>query len=209
MAHEELKKQYEEDKLVYEKPWELWQFKPSNNISWLGLGDHPKWRDTCFYRRKPEDKKLAHSHDESMKNYYHGAEYEIVPKGHKHAKLMIEYAKDAMENEEPWKLWEMQAIKNGKWIGLANHPTWRNNNSYRRKQKYIDINGFQVPEPERNELNIGEIYYLASIGSGSALQHEWNNDNKDLRWLKSGLLHKESDSAKTHVNAVLSFTKNT
>jgi hypothetical protein len=58
---------------------------------------------------------------------------------HKHAKLMMQYAIDAMEHDEPWLLWEFnedEFLKEKKgWQPLINKsPCWWAITKYRRKK---------------------------------------------------------------------------
>lgn len=55
--------------------------------------------------------------------------------GHKHAKLMLLYAQDAMTNPKPWRLWEAQLGEQGQgsWDDLVKHPIWHEGTEYRRK----------------------------------------------------------------------------
>jgi len=52
MAHKELKKQYEEDRKNYEKPWKLWEFRISSYRDWFLCDEKPIWIDDVEYRRK-------------------------------------------------------------------------------------------------------------------------------------------------------------
>jgi len=52
---------------------------------------------------------------------------------HVHAKLMAEYAKDALETEKPWGRWQFNS--SGVWCGCESHPSWSNFYEYRRKPK--------------------------------------------------------------------------
>jgi hypothetical protein len=54
---------------------------------------------------------------------------------HKHAELMAEYAKDAMETDKPWERWEQRHECNGFWSQATNHPLWEDTFFYRRKPK--------------------------------------------------------------------------
>ena len=58
------------------------------------------------------------------------------PKGHIHAKLMKQYAKDAKTSETPWELWEFRVKDWGTNIGFQpcdKHPAWLTETEYRRK----------------------------------------------------------------------------
>ena len=54
------------------------------------------------------------------------------PKGHVHAALMAEYAKDAAESTDPWKLWEVDGPYTSTWAPLPNQPLWNLGSKYRR-----------------------------------------------------------------------------
>lgn len=61
-------------------------------------------------------------------------EQESAPKGHPHAALMAEYAKDAAETDKPWKRWQYRCRGNDKWSDLgAGNPGWFLDTEYRRK----------------------------------------------------------------------------
>lgn len=49
---------------------------------------------------------------------------------HVHAALMLQYAKDAMETDEPWVLWEFS--ENGVWMCCTDHPKWAWSTEYRK-----------------------------------------------------------------------------
>lgn len=51
---------------------------------------------------------------------------------HTHAALMAEYAKDALETETPWDLWE-HSNDGDSWFRCSMHPSWKATTSYRRK----------------------------------------------------------------------------
>jgi hypothetical protein len=62
--------------------------------------------------------------------------------GHKHADLMLEYAKDALTNENPWKLWELRLDGSYEWSVLHANPEWRSDFEYRRKPvKWSPVGG--------------------------------------------------------------------
>ena len=53
---------------------------------------------------------------------------------HKHAELMMQYAQDAMETNEPWERWEYFHRGAGEWKSLKK-LNWNPNVMYRRKPK--------------------------------------------------------------------------
>ncbi len=138
---------------------------------------------------------------------------------HIHAKLIIEYGNDATKTDEPWKLWRCKHISKCEWSNLRTHPEWHTFNIYERIPQAININGFEVPEPVRSELNHGDEYFIPSFGDfgGGTLIHEcrwssneFNNDvcvKIDLERLNNGLIHLSREAAEIHCKALLSFTK--
>ena len=127
---------------------------------------------------------------------------------HKHAESMRQYYTDAMETEEPWKRWEMSddAVR---WTPCDYHPDWDTSMQYRHRPRTIMINGFEVPEPLRQEPAYGDLLWLASLTSEYPVSIPWEDRYKEMAayWMKLGLLHVTQSAAHTHVQALLSFTK--
>jgi len=65
---------------------------------------------------------------------------------HIHADLMKLYYEDALETDTPWDRWEIKATHNGRWVDCSQHPCWHLDWQYRRKQKTININGFDYSD---------------------------------------------------------------
>lgn len=64
------------------------------------------------------------------------------PPAHKHAALMLEYAKDAAESKTPWVKWEHRPVGYNAYFGrrveydwkpISDHPEWNTELEYRRK----------------------------------------------------------------------------
>lgn len=126
-------------------------------------------------------------------------------KQHKHAELMLQYAQDAMETNEPWARWEYKAPYS-EWMPLYSGVSFIEPYEYRRKQKTININGFEVPEPMREKPEIGEKYFAVCEGL-NAVEQEWDEFECEFEWLENGLFHKTKEAAELHAKALLSFTK--
>ncbi len=84
----------------------------------------------------------------------------LMNQGHPHAKLMLQYAQDAMTTSEPWKLWQVQdgdfGGPKGEWSNLEEYSNlWIIGKNYRRKPITKLIHGVEVPDiiftPEDNE----------------------------------------------------------
>ena len=97
----------------------------------------------------------------------------------------------------------------GEWNDVvANEPGWCKNYKYRVKTPTININGFEVPEPERKLLFEGDYYYLATLNDEtSPFIYVWQGNVQDLHLLKLGVIHRKPESARIHSEALLSFTK--
>lgn len=54
---------------------------------------------------------------------------------HKHADLMLQYAKDAQTTDKPWELWEIcgDLAEGDMWLPLYSQPAWETHRRYRRK----------------------------------------------------------------------------
>lgn len=54
---------------------------------------------------------------------------------HIHAKLMEQYAKDALTTDKPWELWEFSINNGAEWRDIYNQsPSWTTIYTYRRKE---------------------------------------------------------------------------
>ena len=121
---------------------------------------------------------------------------------------MEQYAEDALTTDRPWELWEVMS-ENSEWMPmpLYDNPAWNPATKYRRKQKTIIINGFEVPEPVREPLPCGAYYCVANISiTTGPMQYRWGDDRIDFRFLREGLIHLTPEAAELHAKALLSFT---
>ena len=125
--------------------------------------------------------------------------------GHMHAAAMAEYAKDATETDMPWERWEVSYPDSDRFRNLLGNPDWATNRKYRRKPKVILINGYEVPEPCRTPLEIGEVYWTFTFSDG-AINLTWLSDAEDNRYLRNGFIHLTKEAAEKHFNALKSFT---
>ena len=128
---------------------------------------------------------------------------------HKHAELMMEYAKDALETDKPWERWEHKNQVSDEWRTFTHcHPDWNQDRFYRRKPRTININGFEVPEPYRGEMKYGSTYYFPWLEGGKGFGYNtWQGDEIDGDIFKNGALHLTKEAAILHSKALLSFTK--
>lgn len=124
--------------------------------------------------------------------------------GHIHAESMKLYAEDAAETEKPWERWQTRMEGVGDWVSLAVPAVWHTDKEYRRKPTSITIGGEEVPEPAREPLDAGELYWVTS------LEHEdlayflrWSCDSIDMKRLRLGLVHRTKEAAAAHTKALI------
>jgi len=89
---------------------------------------------------------------------------------HPHAELMMQYAIDAQTTDKPWELWEHSPSIYGPWYTAEESLHFYSTLFYRRKQKTININGFEVPEPLYKAPTYNQKYWVINLtNSGSSL----------------------------------------
>lgn len=79
---------------------------------------------------------------------------------------------------------------------------------WKLKPKTININGYEVPVPERIEPERGTEYFVPYLhraaGTNSYL---WDGGSEDRKRLQNGLVHLTRAAAAQHSEALLSFTR--
>lgn len=137
-----------------------------------------------------------------------------VPKGHIHAASMLLYAQDAVETDKPWERWEFSQFTElpGQAVYCKADTTlqWKTNTRYRRKPPapvFIDINGFQVPEPMRVPPATNSIYWSCNFHEATVHSSSWDAYAIDNIRLLNGTCHFTKEAAQLHVEALLSFTR--
>ena len=128
--------------------------------------------------------------------------------GHIHAAAMAEYAKDAVDTDMPWELWEVSILESSdEYRNLLGHPDWAVTRKYRRKPKVILINGREVPEPCRTPLDIDDVYWTFTFFAEEGVTHFcWSDDIEEITALKNGFVHLTKGAAEKHFDALKSFT---
>ena len=121
---------------------------------------------------------------------------------HKHAALMLQYAKDWAETEEPWKRWVVTSHR-GEWVALFGHPYWNEESEYRRKPRTLTYT-VTIPEPMREAPEMGSWYWLAEAATDDFTSRvEWEGDSCDHSWLKRGLCFATREDAIAAAKAML------
>ncbi len=126
---------------------------------------------------------------------------------HVHADLMLQYAHDAQETDEPWERWEYFHRGTGEWKSLKK-LNWNPNVMYRRKSKMLSVtlsNGEIVswPEPIKHIAEINYKYFVVNHkGFVSVNVLTNNNVNITNEYITLGLVHSNCDAAESHARAL-------
>ena len=129
---------------------------------------------------------------------------------HKHAALMLQYAKDAMETDKPWELWEVRIAANVQpnavFERLSSHPKWYTNNEYRRKPQTIKVGKWEFPKPIEQPLGCTDVYYYVDFNMETAefipFRDTWTNNGHDDDRLAGNLCHLSYDAALAHADVL-------
>ena len=120
----------------------------------------------------------------------------------KHAALMLQYAQDWAETDEPWERWEVAAFGN-KFVPLHVHPGWREEHEYRRKPNMMTYT-VTIPEPLREAPGVGEAYYVAAPdAAGFCIEYVWTGRGTDIHGFKRGLYFATKEDAIAAAKAML------
>ncbi|MGJ7127337.1 hypothetical protein [Morganella morganii] len=119
---------------------------------------------------------------------------------------MAKAAEIAKTDKEWWKHFEIKTLHFDAWSEMCNEIFF-DNDEYRLKPRYIDINGHQVPEPVRDPLEVDNLLWIADITQLNAEQLMWTGHTSDILMLERGILHLTKEAAEAHIAALLSFTQ--
>ncbi|MDE9467537.1 hypothetical protein [Xenorhabdus bovienii] len=127
---------------------------------------------------------------------------------HVHADLMMEYAELAQETDRPWKYFEYYLHTSGRWVECELGLSFHHNSEYRLKPRTIRIGNIDVPEPVREELKHGTVYYYPNLyNMDRSYSHNfYEGMDFDKSMLQRGLIHLDHESAIIHAHALISLT---
>lgn len=126
--------------------------------------------------------------------------------GHPHADLMAKAAEIAKTDQYWQRHFEEKFHSTDKWNPMSD-VFFQTHREYRLKPRFIDINGHQVPEPEREPLEVNNLLWIADITQPNAEQLMWTDHTSDILMLERGILHLTKEAAEAHIAALLSFTQ--
>ncbi|WP_237388027.1 hypothetical protein [Xenorhabdus sp. Sc-CR9] len=123
---------------------------------------------------------------------------------HIHADLMMKAAEIAQENENWWEYFELK-YPDGSWRSISDNFGFHKKCTYRLKPRTIRIGNIDVPEPVREPLEDGQEFFVPDLGL-DALPYHWSGTTYNLRWLESGIIHLDRESAELHAKALIALT---
>ena len=188
-------------KIYINRSGEIHKVKEADHMYWnedvVLFNKRGIWADTGKFTQKEEN------HDYDIIADFVEAPQIAEVTGHKHASLMLEYAKDALSNEKPWNDWEFRSSVGSDWASLPSHPEWDLQREYRRKPSTVTINGFKCKAGVKDPV-FDELYYLAATSvTAFFCSLRYTDFYKHLA--DAGLLHADKEDAITMAKAMLAF----
>ena len=100
---------------------------------------------------------------------------------------------------------EYEMIDGGWWP--KEHASILQGVKYRIKPHTIRIGKYDVPEPCREPLQKGDLYWLATLEEDSPRDwYTWIDGMLDTVWLSRGIIHRTQEAADIHSKALISLT---
>lgn len=131
---------------------------------------------------------------------------------HKHAALMLQYAKDAMETDEPWERWEWRNTyhygDDDQWKQLSFHPVWNMDSEFRRKPETIKVGKWEFPKPIKDSPKEDEFVHYVTEGYKLSdppfiVEDACFRRGAKIEWyLVHGLLHLSREAAEAHADVL-------
>ena len=122
---------------------------------------------------------------------------------HKHAALMLQYAKDAAETDKPWERWEFNT-DGDTWIELIKNPSWLEDRKYRRKPQVIKVGRHEFPKPIHERPRKGDVYWYVDMRQGEhcVCSTYWHHYDEDYGRLNKYVCHLTEAAAQTHADVL-------
>jgi len=177
--HAALIAQCEDDKRIYPDFYlELWQKRITKLGNWVRPSLNLNFDSTkCEYRQHP------------------------------HRASIIEFHQCSDEDK---KRWESKCNKSmcgchKQWVSNTK-PKWNDDVEYRLRPRtcQVTINGkvLEYPEPVRDELKIGQEYWVSNVINGQVHKYFWRNDSIDNKLLKAELIRLTEQDAQTYLEVL-------
>ena len=132
---------------------------------------------------------------------------------HKHAALMLQYARDAMETDKPWERWEYsdtstlnqhgEKIRDD-WYDCGENPDWHPGVKYHRKPQTIKVGKWEFPKPIAFTPEIDTIYWVIRLHPKGFAPDDliWSGDGDDFDLLGNRMIHLSREAAQAHADVL-------
>ena len=129
---------------------------------------------------------------------------------HKHADLMLLYAKDAAETDKPWERWEWRDKIDAEFLTCWQHPSWKLNHDYRRKPQVTKVGRHEFPRPITEAPLAGATVYNVQEHFDHTVPHafqvaeeKFDPSNPFHKWyVRAGLSHLTRAAAQAHADTL-------
>ena len=122
---------------------------------------------------------------------------------HKHAALIKQFAEDMAIDKELISKWKYRIPKDVYFTNVNHAPSWIEDYEYRREPETITVNGVEVPEPCREPLERGDVYWEVSLIRCRPFRERWHGIPLEREQLSLGLIHLTKEAAQAHIDALL------
>lgn len=131
---------------------------------------------------------------------------------HKHADLMMQYAKDSMTNDKAYTKWEFRGLGANQWVVMKTHPMWGEDTEYRRTPEKKEIRATRVPTPvmDASEIRHNQKYWVPStVSYGGVLDLNWDASSAACqRHLQNRVIYLTEDAAQERFRLMVEFAAN-
>ena len=121
---------------------------------------------------------------------------------HKHAELMLQYAQDAIETDEPWTMWEVRSNSKSPWSPGSRGICFDSTCEYRRKPRTLTYT-ITIPEPLREAPELLGLYWTAQLSGEHCAQMYWHGRDFELWRLHRGLCFATKEDAIAAAKAMM------
>jgi len=191
MAHEELKKQYEEDCKNHERPWELWEVRRTQFSlgKWKDI-NQKMWMEGFEYRRKEPA---------FQPEYFSGLNWQ---EAEKLVGKVVEFSDGGEYWCGPYLLKKLNEKSQVRFCAYRNNSradyTYirTTTETYKDAHPTITIGGVELPRPEVGAPEYNKPYFTFDCNEKHKIFNQiWCNDMYDKRWLNHGIVHLTEDRA--------------
>jgi len=200
----------------YSKPegWHVFKKEPSHDIKFFNFRRHPHATHIMqceqdkidypeFYKQLYQVKSLGGNW---VDKEHDGFSVEFEYRQHPHRKNIIKFNQCSEADKKRWQCSD-KSFKGGEWIDHSyGFQEWEEGIKYRLRPRACfitlqDGTKMEFPEPVREALSFGDMYWCVFMNS--VVESVWQNNNENChKALNAGVVHLTEESAKQHLAAL-------